>query len=162
VSERKFLHIAALDLQERRVVGALVRLQRAAYRVEARLIGSDAIPALHETPAELAASEESFVGVWEQDELVGAVSWRVIDGVLDIHRLVVSPSRFRSGIGRSLVRDLLRRHATLPAIVQTGVANIPARTLYESEGFVVAEELEPTPGLCVVRFRRPSQVPVPD
>ncbi len=40
------------------------------------------------------------------------------------------------------------------AIVQTGAANEPAKTLYRREGFVPLDELEPVPGLRVARFAK--------
>lgn len=155
MSTAKPLHIAHLDLGDAAVAAALLALQRTAYRVEAALIGSDAIPALGEPLAGLVASGETFLGAWRGDELVGAVSWKIVGGVLDIHRLVVSPARFRAGIGRALVREALRLHPGLPAVVQTGAENVPARALYESERFVTVEEIEPVPGLRVVRLSRP-------
>jgi GNAT superfamily N-acetyltransferase len=135
---------------------ALLDLQRSAYAVEAALVGSDAIPPLHETLEELQAADETFLGAWLEDALVGAVSWRIDEGVLDIHRLVVSPALHRRGVGRALVREALRLHPGLPAVVQTGAANLPARRLYETEGFAGVDEIEPVPGLRVVRLARPA------
>lgn len=150
----KSLHIGPLDVTDRSVAAAVLPLQRAAYRVEADLVGSEAIPPLHETLDDLVGCGETFLGALDGRELVGAVSWKVVDGVLDLHRLVVSPTAFRRGIGRALVRAALAAHPGRPAIVQTGAANAPAISLYTREGFTVAGEIEPVPGLRVVRLAR--------
>ena len=54
--------VRSLALTDPAVVAELVALQRAAYRVEADLIGADVIPALTESAAQLASSGETFLG----------------------------------------------------------------------------------------------------
>lgn len=154
MTDEKSLHIALFDHRDEANGTPLLELQHAAYAVEAALVGSDAIPPLHETLAELRTADETFLGAWVDGVLGGAISWRVEEGVLDIHRLVVSPALHRRGVGRALVREALGRHPGLAAVVQTGAANAPARALYEAEGFTVVGELEPVPGLRVARLRR--------
>jgi len=151
--------IGPLDHRDPATARALLELQRAAYRLEAELIGSGAIPPLHETLAELVAVDEIFLGARIDRALAGAISWKVVDATLDVHRLIVSPASQRNGLGRRLLRSVLDAHAELPAIVQTGADNHPARALYASEGFAVVDEIEPAPGLRVVRLRRPPVTP---
>jgi ribosomal protein S18 acetylase RimI-like enzyme len=137
------------------VAAAVLDIQRRAYRIEADLIGSDAIPPLQETLSELQASGESFLGAFVDGELAGAISWKVADATLDLHRLVVDPGRFRGGIGTALVRAALgaEPHATR-AIVQTGADNEPAKRLYRRESFEEVGDAEVLPGLVVTRFAR--------
>ena len=150
------MELARLDLSDTEIAAQLLALQRRAYRVEADLVGSDDIPPLHETMEELASSGETFLGALLDDVVVGAISWKLVEGTLDIHRLVVDPAQFRSGIGASLVRAALAAEPTATsAIVQTGAANDPARRLYLSEGFEQVDEIEAAPGLRVARFRKP-------
>lgn len=144
-----------LDLSEQATAEALLSLQRRAYAVEAELIGSDAIPPLRETLAELQTCGETFLGALVDGELAGAISWRFEDGTLDIHRLVVDPRRSRQGLGRALVRAALAAESeAVRAIVQTGADNAPARALYLREGFEHVDDVEVAGGLRVSRFGR--------
>ena len=144
-----------LDLADPAVARELLELQQDAYRVEARLIGSDEIPPLRESLAELQACGEIFLGAFADGRLAGAVSWKVDGETLDLHRLVVDPAYLRRGIGAALVRAALAAGTGLRrAVVQTGAANEPARSLYLREGFTLVDEVEPVPGLRVARFSK--------
>jgi ribosomal protein S18 acetylase RimI-like enzyme len=147
--------LVRLDLSEQATAEALLALQRRAYAVEAELVGSKAIPPLHETLAELQACGETFLGALVEGELAGAISWRFENGTLDIHRLVVDPRRSRQGIGSALVRDALAAEPeAVRAIVQTGAENAPARKLYLREGFEHVDDIEVAGGLRVSRFSK--------
>jgi ribosomal protein S18 acetylase RimI-like enzyme len=144
-----------LDLTQQAVAAAVLELQRRAYRIEAELIGSDEIPELSESLEELQASGETFLGAYREGTLVGAISWRVDGGVLDLHRLVVDPTRFRAGIGAALLRAALAAEPEADrAVVQTGSSNEPAKQLYRREGFEEIDDFEVVPGLRVTRFGR--------
>ena len=133
-------------------------LQRAAYAVEAALLGDDRIPPLHESLQALRSSPLSWLGAFEGDALVGAAAVAETTGELDVHRLVVAPSHHRRGIGRLLVSEVLRRAGDRPVLVATGRDNVPARRLYERTGFVPDGEDEVLPGLWVSRYvHRPSR-----
>jgi ribosomal protein S18 acetylase RimI-like enzyme len=147
--------LVPLDLSEQATAEALLALQRRAYAIEAELIASDAIPPLHETLAELQASGETFLGARVEGELAGAISWRFVDGTLDIHRLVVDPRRSRQGIGSALVRAAIAAEPDADrAIVQTGAENAPACALYLREGFEYVDDIDVGRGLRVSRFRK--------
>jgi ribosomal protein S18 acetylase RimI-like enzyme len=137
------LEIRGLDLGEPRTVEAIVALQRASYRVEAELLGARTLPALTETPRQLRAAGERFLGAFEGERLVGAVAWKRTGPLVDVHRLVVHPDRFRRGIGGRLLDALDEHEADAErVVVATGAANAPARRLYERHGFApVAERL---------------------
>ena len=65
--------VAELDLgDEGHVLGRLVALQRASYAVEAQLIGAAELPPMRETPAQLRACGETFLGAHLEGALVGA------------------------------------------------------------------------------------------
>lgn len=133
----------------------LLDVQLAAYRVEARLIASDAIPALREDVAALqAAPLEWLLAEPEAGTVAGAIAWTVDDGGLDIDRLVVDPAFFRRGIGRALVSAALEAADGRAVTVMTGRDNAPARALYAGLGFRHLGDVEPEPGVHLSRFAR--------
>jgi GNAT superfamily N-acetyltransferase len=150
----------------------LHRLQLAAYGVEARLIGNDGIPALHETVADMLGRRLCWLLAMDDEALVGAAGYRVVawtsndstrwdagapgpvdvEETLDIDRLVIDPRMFRRGIGRALVGRLLEEAGSRTVVVSTGRDNHPARQLYVRSGFDLVDEVEVIPGLFIVRY----------
>ncbi len=137
------VEIRELDLGAAGIAEEVVVLQRASYRVEAELLGARTLPALRESPRRLRRTREKFLGAYEGERLVGAVSWIRSGPLVDIHRLVVHPDRFRRGIAGALLDALEARQPGAERwVVATGEANGPARRLYERHGFVpIAEQL---------------------
>ena len=137
------VEIGELDLGARGIAEAVVDLQRASYRVEADLLGARTLPALKESPRRLRKTREHFLGAYEGERLVGAISWKRTGALVDIHRLVVHPDRFRRGIAGALLDALAQRLPDAQRwVVATGEANGPARRLYEQHGFrPVSEQL---------------------
>jgi GNAT superfamily N-acetyltransferase len=149
------MELARLDLADFDVADKLLTLQKQAYEVEARLIGSREIPPLTETLQQLQSCGETFLGAFIEGYLVGAISWRILGDTIDIHRLMVDPRHLRRGIGVTLIRAALATESSVTrAIVQTGADNEPARALYLGEGFDETAELEVVPGLRIARFRK--------
>ena len=147
--------IAPLDLGDDATLASLITLQRAAYAVEAKLIGAPSLPPLRETPEQLRASGESFLGARVEGHLAGAVSWKREGDTVDIHRLVVDPAMFRRGIAGALLDELERREAGAAHwTVGTGAANAPARALYERRGFTASGERIVPGGVRWVRMDR--------
>jgi len=148
-----------LDLTDEAIAGAVLELQRAAYAVEAGLIGSDGIPALTETLDALRAAGEEWLGIVDDEGLAGAVSWRALgDGTIDIHRLVVAPRALRRGVASALLDGLDGAFPERSMVVSTGSANEPALALYRRRGFGVVGEREVVPGLFITELarRRPA------
>jgi ribosomal protein S18 acetylase RimI-like enzyme len=130
---------------------ALAALQRAAYRVEAELVGSDEIPPLRQTGRDLAGAEEAFLG----DPDWGFVATTRDGDHLDICRLVVHPLHHRRGLATRLLDALdaietgVRR-----TTVSTAAANAPALALYERRGFAVVRTREAPAGLKLLDLER--------
>ncbi len=135
-------------------VAELLALQRAAYAVEAELIGSDAIPPLRDTAETLVAAGLTWYGSRDVTGLVGAVAVDAGPGLVDLDRLVVAPRAFRRGVGTALVRHVLDLAGPRRVEVSTGRDNTPARALYARLGFVETGEEEVVPGLWVTRYAR--------
>jgi ribosomal protein S18 acetylase RimI-like enzyme len=149
------IEIRRLDLSDGGIAADVLELQRRSYAVEARLIGSDRIPPLHESLEELQGCGETFLGAYVEGRLAAVVSWK-FDGVtIDLHRLAVSPHVFRRGIGAALLRAALGSEPEARrAIAQTGAANEPAKQLYRREGFAEVGDREVLPGLWISQFER--------
>ncbi len=148
--------IKDLDLSNERQVLEILDLQRASYAVEAELIGSLDIPPLKDTQDTLRRCGETFCGYLAEGRLVGAISYKRGDGVLDIHRLVVHPDHFRKGIARALVEHIEEIAGSADRIiVSTGAKNTPAKRLYRGLGFEETREAEVAPGLRLTFFEKP-------
>ena len=149
------IEVRPLDLGDPETLAALVRVQRASYRVEAALIGFDDLPPLRETPEQLAAVEESFLGAFEDDRLLGAVAFVRHRSWVDIYRLVVDPAAFRRGVATRLLDALDELHPDAAyTTVATGERNAPAVALYERRGFHAVGRTAVAPGIRIVRFER--------
>ncbi|WP_406376472.1 GNAT family N-acetyltransferase [Streptomyces sp. NBC_00647] len=149
-----------LDLADPATLRQLWELQRAAYAVEAALIGFDGIPPLHETLQELRGCNESFLGIADETGLAGAVSWtRPDDGALDICRLVVHPRAHRRGIATALLDHLDAMESADLTLVSTGTANHPALALYKRRGFTPTGERRIAPGVTVTLLERKTAAP---
>jgi GNAT superfamily N-acetyltransferase len=149
------VEIRELDLGAAGAAAEVVKLQRASYRVEAELLGARTLPALKESPRRLRRTRESFLGAYEGERLVGAVSWIRSGALVDIHRLVVHPDRFRRGIAGALLDALeLRQPGIERWVVATGEANAPARRLYERHGFVPVGEQVVDGAITIVTYER--------
>ena len=123
-------------------------MQKASYAVEARLIGDERIPLLHESVDDLCAAQVHWLVAREGDEILGAAAW----SEAEIDRLVVAPHAHRRGIGRALVDAMLESIVAQRVYVATGRDNAPARRLYESLGFVHTENQEVLTGLWLARY----------
>jgi ribosomal protein S18 acetylase RimI-like enzyme len=143
--------IETLYLSRRADAEQLLTLQRAAYRVEADLIGFDGIPPLHETLEELTRQPLQWIGIRINGEIVAALAFAINVGHVDIDRLVVDPAHFGQGFGSALAEELLDHPRVT---VSTGTGNFPARRLYEKLGFRVIGERKIAPGVSVTRYER--------
>ncbi|WP_310726400.1 GNAT family N-acetyltransferase [Streptomyces sp. N2A] len=154
-SHGPFAEPVRLDLSDPETLRHLWDLQRAAYAVEARLIGFGGIPPLHESLEQLRACDESFLGVREGAGLVGAVAWtRLPNGALEICRLVVHPVAHRRGVATALLDALDSIEPAELTVVSTGTANLPALVLYLRRGFIPVGERQIALGVTVTLLER--------
>lgn len=150
--------IRPLDLADDATAGAVHRIGRAAYAVEAGLIGFDGIPALHESLDEMRARPLRWIGaVSGEGALAGFLAWEEEpDGVVGVDRLCVDPAWFRRGVASLLLRHVLAELFPDRRVeVTTGAENTPAVTLYERLGFLRGPDFSPAPGLRMASFGRP-------
>lgn len=144
--------VETLDLNDPETAAQVWAAQRAAYEVEAELIGFDAIPPLHETLDELISKQLSWFGIRDGDGAVVAALGFVEDGdLIDIDRLFVAPGSFRNGHARALLAEL---SPAKTVTVSAARDNAPAIRLYKTAGFARVDEAEIVSGLTIVRFKR--------
>lgn len=151
--------IIPLNLEDSDTAQSILALQRTAYRIEADMMETDDIPPMRDNETALRTCGESFYGYEREGAMIGLVSYQLKDGMLELCRLVVSPSYFRKGIGRQLVDFVLRQPSWDLATVCTGSVNEPALSLYKSAGFYEAEELEVSPGIILTRLEQVKENP---
>lgn len=137
----------------------LLRIQHAAYQVEADLIEDDRIPPLHEDLPALLARPLVWLVATGESGVLGALGYGRTGQGWEIDRLLVDPAAFGRGIGRALVTHFLSMADGDRVIVSTGRANRPARNLYETSGFLPLGDTEVLPGLWVTNFERPAMSP---
>ncbi len=153
--ESATLTVRAINVFDSRQCAALLALQRASYQVEADLIAYPDLPPLTDTATSLQRSGETFWGFYVARDLTGAVSYKIADATLDIHRMMVHPRFFRRGIASALlgyVQERARVAGVTCLIVSTGSANLPACTLYRRHGFRDTYTEEIVPGLNITHF----------
>ena len=149
------LGIRPLELRHREHAEALVALQRAAYTVEAELIGFAGIPAMRETVADVANLDERVLGRFDGERLLGAVGYLRVGTELELCRLVIDPAAFRAGHASALLDAV---DAAEPGVarttVSTGASNTPALALYGRRGFRVIDVRDVAPGVAIARLER--------
>lgn len=135
--------IQLLNIKDKEIAKQVLDLQLASYPIEAKLINFYDIPPLKDTIEQLMGCCESFYGYYLDHNLAGMLSLKIIDHILDIHRVCVHPDYFRRGIGEKLITYVQAQNPHIDKIiVSTGKANIPAIKLYEKNGFIIVRDIE--------------------
>ncbi|KQV75680.1 hypothetical protein ASC61_12085 [Aeromicrobium sp. Root344] len=134
--------------------GALLRLQKTSYALEAELIGDDRIPPLQEDEVGLTAWRGRWLTAWDGVDLVGAIAWWEAADRIDIEKVMVSPVAMRRGVASALLGEVLDRASGRQILVATGRANTPAVSLYAKHGFRVDGDEQVPPGIWITRMRR--------
>ncbi|SFA87163.1 MULTISPECIES: N-acetyltransferase [unclassified Bacillus (in: firmicutes)] len=133
----------------------VLALQIPSYTVEAKLIDCYDIPALKDSVETLQKCGETFFGYYEKEMLVGALSLKIQEGVIDIHRLIVHPDHFRKGIAKQLMNFVEAEIEDVHTIiVSTGSKNEPAVRFYLNNGFRNIGELQITETLFITKFMK--------
>lgn len=136
-------NIKPIDVKEKEVAERILKLQIPAYMVEAKLINFYDIPPLKDSVKTIRTCGEQFIGYFLEDELCGAVSYKVEGKTLDIHRLIVHPNHFRKGIAKQLFQFIEEHEEGVDKIiVSTGTKNLPAVEFYLKRGFTVEKVIQ--------------------
>ena len=146
--------IKKIDIRNTKNAEDLLTIQIPSYKVEAEIIGYDDIPPLKDTVNTLIQCGETFFGYYINEELCAAISVKVIDNEVDIHRLIVHPDHFRKGIAQKLLTFIERQFDKRIIIVATGSKNKPAITLYKKNGFRITKEVQVNEHLSLTYFEK--------
>ncbi len=146
--------IRPIDITDRATAQQVLALQKASYAIEAELIGFANLPPLFETAEDLQSSGETFYGYFVDEQLAGAIAYKIEESLLDIHRMMVHPDFFRRGIARQLLELVLAIPDIQRVIVMTGAANEPAKRLYITFGFQEIAQEKVIEGLLISRFEK--------
>ena len=122
------------------------------YSVEAKLLSAVDFPPLKRKLEDFIESNNTFFGVFLNDELAGVIEIEKSNTGVHIQSLVVAPKFFRQGIGRKLTEYILSSYDSKIFTVETGVKNKPATKLYKKFGFVEVKQWETDHGIRKVRF----------
>lgn len=152
--ERAGSMIKKFDIRNTKNAKDLLTIQIPSYKVEAEIIGYDDIPPLKDTVNTLKQCGETFFGYYIKEELCAAISVKVIDNEVDIHRLIVHPDHFRKGIAQKLLTFIEGQFDTMTITVATGSKNSPAVTLYMKNGFRITKEVQVNQYLSLTYFEK--------
>jgi len=154
------MKIEQINICERETAEEVWRLQHAAYRAEAALIGVSSLPPLQDTTESLQKCGERFFGCrLSVDELAGAISClREGDSRYVLCRLMVHPHYFRQGIGNALLARLLAETPSNATWTVTAeIRNLPALALYARYGFIQVETCQLAPDITLATLQRLPQ-----
>ncbi len=122
------------------------------YAIEAKLLNAINFPPLQRPLQSYIESTTTFFGYHIKDEIVGIVEVSPKEKTTHINSLVVSPHFFRQGIGRQLMKYVLKNFSSKIFTVETGLENIPASKLYTSFHFKEVKQWDTDHGVRKIRF----------
>ncbi|ANE45124.1 hypothetical protein SY83_00840 [Paenibacillus swuensis] len=150
--------ITAINLSDEEELSRLWYLQHASYKVEAQLIGFDAIPPLMDTLETLRECGEQFIGYEREGELAGALAYSEAGDVATLCRMMVHPEHFRQGIAGQLIKAFEERTDCSVLEVSTGALNEPAIQLYRKYEYSEVGSREVAPDVWITLFSKPRRV----
>jgi ribosomal protein S18 acetylase RimI-like enzyme len=124
------------------------------YAVEAKLLKATDFPPLKRTIENYRESDNQFFAYFENKELAGIIEIEQNNNCTEINSLVVHPKYFRLGIARKLIEFIFNKFDSRLFIVETGVNNIPATTLYKKLSFKEIKQWDTDFGIRKILFER--------
>jgi GNAT superfamily N-acetyltransferase len=143
-----------IDHRNKEIAGELLNLQKESYKVEAQILNYPNLPPLLEPLTELQRCNEIFYGFYQENQLLGAISYEKNIDHYCICRMMVDPNHFKKGIAKRLLNFLLDNIVEQRVVVRTGKDNFPAISLYKKFGFTLSRTWTLKDGLSIVELQR--------
>ncbi|WP_462163634.1 GNAT family N-acetyltransferase [Pseudoalteromonas xiamenensis] len=144
--------ITKLNQANKDVARQIYNVFQRSYAIEAKLIGTQHFPPLSRRVLDIAESTTQFFGYFENKVLAGVIEVSLQHEQLDIDSLTVDPDHFKKGIATQLINFVLVNFEHTEATVETAVANAPAITLYQKQGFTEYKRWTPSHGIEKIAF----------
>ncbi|MFS4492371.1 GNAT family N-acetyltransferase [Maribacter sp. 2308TA10-17] len=124
------------------------------YAVEADLLNAVDFPPLQRSLANFLKSDTEFYGYFQNDELTAVTEIKSENENTHIQSLVVDPYYFRRGIGQKLIAFIFKSYRSNSFSVETGLANLPAISLYKKLGFTEIKQWDTDHGVRKIRLEK--------
>lgn len=124
------------------------------YAVEAKLLNAIDFPPLKRPLENYVNSNTTFFGYFKNKELAGVIEINHTNDFTYINSLVVAPKFFRQGIAKQLIEFVFDTFNSNLFMVETGLDNEPATTLYKKFGFTEIKQWDTDHGIRKIQFER--------
>lgn len=147
--------IHLIDVSERTNASLVFHLQQLSYLEESKIIEYPNLPPLLESIDDLMTSKETFIGFYQDAQLLGVISCLVRHDTLEIGRLIVRPRFFRKGIAKELLKYIESFQTQIRILkVSTAQKNLPAIKLYQNQGYHQKNVEQLHDGLMIVHLEK--------
>lgn len=146
--------IQRLQHSDVNVAQKIRKIFQVSYAVEADLLRANDFPPLKRSVAKFLKSRTDFYGYFLNDELVAVIEVKSDAAHTHIQSLVVDPYLFRQGIGEKLLHFILEACNSSTYSVETGIANLPAISLYKKFEFLEVKQWDTNHGVRKIRFKK--------
>lgn len=124
------------------------------YKIEAELLKVSDFPPLKRPLQDFVKTKTAFYGYWKNKELAGVIEIDDTDNYTLIRSLVVDPLFFRQGVASKLMEYTLNTFDSNLFVVETGLDNGPASTLYRKYGFIEVKQWDTEIGIRKIKFEK--------
>ena len=146
--------IQKLDPSQPVIAQKIWTVFQVSYAVEAKLLNAINFPPLQRTVEDFLSSKTVFYGFMQDYELAAVVEIAANPAMTHIQSLVVDPVFFRQGIAGKLIDFVFNTFHAPIFMVETGLANEPAKRLYLKYGFEEVAVWDTSHGIRKIRFER--------
>lgn len=122
------------------------------YKIEAEILKATDFPPLKRTLENFINSDTDFYAYIINNQFAGVIEIDKKPNQIHIQSLVVNPLNFRQGVASKLMNFTLTNFEAKLFVVETGLKNEPATTLYKRFGFKEVKQWDTNHGIRKVKF----------